>query len=140
MVNVFVRLWRKVREPRVISVAYFFLYLSLFAGGVSALLDPPRTVEGHIGELSMTVLAAMLTFGGAIGAPSALFGIWWLERTAVFAIAMSALIYSGIIVALHYTGTGNRLLQLSFVGTVLIMQIIRWHRIRQRPYDPDRHF
>ena len=140
MVNVFVRLWRKVREPRVISVAYFLLYLSLFAGGISALLDPPQSVEGHIGELSMTVLAAMLTFGGAVGAPSALFGIWWLERTAVFAIAMSALIYSGIIVALHYTGTGNRLLQLSFVGAVLIMQIIRWHRIRQRPYDPDRHF
>src|SRR5690625_586708 len=140
MISLFTRFWQKIREPRVISVAYFLLYLGLFAGGVSALVDPPRSVEGHIGELSMTVLAAMLTFGGAVGAPSALFGIWWLERTAVFAVAMSALIYSGIIVALHYTGTGNRLLQLSFVGTVLIMPVVRWHRMRQRPYDPDRHF
>ncbi|HLS00703.1 MAG TPA: hypothetical protein VK054_01785, partial [Beutenbergiaceae bacterium] len=61
----FTRFWQKIREPRVISVAYFFLYLSLFAGGISALVDPPKSVEGHIGELSMTVLAAMLTFGGA---------------------------------------------------------------------------
>src|SRR5690625_6803013 len=108
----FTRFWQKIREPRVIRGAYFVLYLCRCAGGVSALLDPPKSVEGHIGELSMTVLAAMLTFGGTVGAPSALFGIWWLERTAVFAIAVSALIYSGIIVALHYTGTGNRLLLL----------------------------
>src|SRR5690625_2626892 len=140
MTTLLTRFWQKIREPRVISVAYFFLYLSLFAGGISALVDPPKSVEGHIGELSMTVLAAMLTFGGAVGAPSALFGIWWLERTAVFAIAMSALIYSGIIVALHYTGTGNRLLQLSFVGTVLIMQVVPRLPIRPRPYAPDRHF
>lgn len=134
------RFWHMIREPRVISVAYFFIYLGLFAGGVSALLDAPRSVEGHIGSLAMVILAGMLTFGGLIGAPSALVGIWWLERTAVFSIAMSALIYGGIVLALHYTGTGNRLLQLSFVVTVLLMQIVRWHRIRQRPYDPDRHF
>ena len=140
MSELVVRLWRKVREPRVISVTYFVIYGVLFAAAVSALLDPPRSVEGHIGAVAMTMLAAMLAFGGAIGAPSALFGIWWLERTAVFAIAMSALIYGGIVTTLHVTGTGNRLLQLGFVVTVLLMQIVRWHRIRQRPYDPDRYF
>src|SRR5690625_741718 len=121
MTNTFYRIWQKIREPRVISVAYFLLYLTLFAGGVSALLDPHRSVEGHIGELSMTVLAAMLTFGGAVGAPSALFGIWWLERTAVFEIAMCALICVSIIVAFHSTGTGKRVLKLSFLAWVLIL-------------------
>ena len=140
MSELVVRLWRKVREPRVISVTYFVIYGVLFAAAVSALLDPPRSVEGHIGAVAMALLASMLAFGGLVGAPSALFGIWWLERTAVFAIAMSALIYGGIVAALHVTGTGNRLLQLGFVLAVLLMQIVRWHRIRQRPYDPDRYF
>ena len=140
MSELVVRLWRKVREPRVISVTYFVIYGVLFAAAVSALLDPPRSVEGHIGAVAMTLLASMLAFGGLVGAPSALVGIWWLERTAVFAIAMSALIYGGIVAALHVTGTGNRLLQLGFVLAVLLMQIVRWHRIRQRPYDPDRYF
>ena len=140
MSSIVYRIWHKVREPRVISVTYFGIYAVLFAAAVSALLDPPRSVEGHIGAVAMIMLAAMLAFGGLVGAPSALIGIWWLERTAVFAIAMSALIYGGIIIGLHTTGTGNRLLQLGFVITVLLMQIVRWHRIRQRPYDPDRYF
>ena len=140
MSTILLRLWHKVREPRVISVTYFGIYAVLFAAAISALLDPPKSVEGHIGAVAMTMLAAMLAFGGLVGAPSALVGIWWLERTAVFAIAMSALIYGGIVATLHVTGTGNRLLQLGFVVTVLLMQIVRWHRIRQRPYDPDRYF
>jgi len=140
MSSMMLRFWQKIREPRVISVTYFVIYAVLFAAAVSALLDPPRSVEGHIGAVAMTMLAAMLAFGGLVGAPSALFGIWWLERTAVFAIAVSAFIYGGIIIALHSVGTGNRLLQLGFVVTVFLMQIVRWHRIRQRPYDPDRYF
>lgn len=140
MTNTLYRIWLKVREPRVISVTYFLIYTVLFTAAVSALLDPPKSVEGHIGAVAMTMLAAMLAFGGLVGAPSALVGIWWLERTAVFAIAMSALIYGSIVATLHISGTGNRLLQLGFVVTVLLMQIVRWHRIRQRPYDPDRYF
>ena len=140
MSSMMLRFWQKIREPRVISVTYFVIYAVLFGAAISALLDPPRSVEGHIGAVAMTMLAAMLAFGGLVGAPSALFGIWWLERTAVFAIAVSALIYSGIVATLHVSGTGNRLLQLGFVVAVLLMQIVRWHRIRQRPYDPDRYF
>lgn len=133
-------LWQLVREPRVISVAYFFVYFSLFIGGLTALIDPPRTVEGAIGTFSMMTLAGMLAFGGLLGAPAALVGIWWAERVAVLSVAMSALIYGGIVVVLHALGDGNRLLQLSFVVAVLLMQLVRWHRIKERPYDPDRHF
>lgn len=129
-----------MREPRVVSVSHFFVYLVLFIGGVAALIDPPGSVEGHVGSLAMVLLAAMLTFGGLVGAPSALVGVWWLERTAVFSVAMSAFIYGGIIATLHVMGEGNRLLQLSFVVSVLFMQVVRWHRIRTRPYDPDRYF
>lgn len=133
-------LWHLVREPRVISVAYFFVYFSLFIGGLTSLIDPPRTVEGAVGTFSMVTLAGMLAFGGLLGAPAALVGIWWVERVAVVSIAVSALIYGGIVTVLHAEGDGNRILQLSFVAAVLLMQLVRWHKIKERPYDPDRHF
>ena len=133
-------MWRMVREPRIISVLYFFIYLAFLAGGLSALIDPPSSIAGSIGSFSMYGLAGMLTFGGLIGAPSALVGIWWVEKLAVISVGMSAFIYGGIITALHLSSEGNRLLQLSFVVVVFLMQIVRWHRVRIRPYDPDRHF
>lgn len=138
MSSLLIRLWKKVREPRVISFTYFVSYMVLFGVAVSALVDPPRSVEGHIGALAMTLLAAILAFGAAIGAPSALMGVWWLERVAVFAIAVAALIYGGIVIGLHIDGSGNRLLQFGFVINVLLMQIVRWYRIKDEDLDPDR--
>lgn len=137
--NLFRRLWGRVHQPRVISVLYFAIYLCMLGGGFAALVDPPASIEGEIGAASMIMLAGLLAFGGLIGAIASLPGIWWLERTAVLSIGLATVLYGGIIATLHYTGTGNRLLQLSFVLTVGLMQTVRWHRIRERPYDPSRN-
>ena len=131
--------WLKVHQPRVIAITYTAAYTVLTYAGVTALIDPPTSLEGAVGALSMGTLAALLVLGGALGAPSALLGLWWLERVAVIAVSISAGIYGGIILTLHMIGTGNRQLQLGFVLFVLLMQLIRWHRIRERPYDPARH-
>src|SRR5699024_11893577 len=112
-------MWRMVREPRVISVLYFFIYLAFLAGGLSALIDPPRSIEGSIGSFSMYGLAGMLTFGGLIGAPSALVGIWWVEKLAVIAVGMSAVVYGGVIPALRLSREGDRLLAVAVVGAVV---------------------
>lgn len=136
--TVLTRLWLRIHQPRVISVLYFLIYLCLAAGGLLALLDPPASLAGQIGTAAMSTLSALLTFGGIVGAFAALPGIWWLERTAVLSIGLASALYAIIIFTLHATTPGNRLLQLSFVATVALMQIVRWHRIRVRPYDPDR--
>lgn len=132
------RLWSRVHHPRVIAVTYAALYTVLAWGGVMALIDPPSTIEGTLGTAAMTILSALLVLGGVTGAPSALIGAWWLERIAVMSVAFSAGLYGMVIVVKHVTEPGNRQLQLAFVLTVLLMQLIRWHRIRIRPYDPDR--
>src|SRR5699024_7097478 len=137
--NPFVRAWTKVHQPRVISSLYCVIYTLLLLGGISALIDPPRSIEGAIGASAMTTLALLLVLGGSLGAPSALLGAWWLERIAVLSIGVSAGIYGVIIGVLDATGEDNRQLQLSMVLVVLLMQAVRWHRIRQRPYDPARH-
>ena len=132
-------LWQRVHEPRIVSGVTALTYLVLMSAGLYALANPPSSIEGEIGTLAMRILAGTLAIGGALGAPTTLAGIWWLERTAVLCVALSAAIYLMITVVLHVTSpSGNRLLQAAFIFTVLAMQVVRWHRIRERPYDPTR--
>src|SRR5690606_25039268 len=105
-----------------------------------ALINPPTTVEGAVGTFSMRFLAGTLAVGGALGVPTALAGIWWLERTAVMFVILSSGVYLGIVLALQVTGdpSSNRMLQAGFVFGMGALHFVRWHRVRQRPYDPDR--
>lgn len=131
-------LWFKIKEPRVISVLYFFIYLVMLVGGISSFIDPPATILGEMGDVTMYSLGSLLTAGGAIGSFASLPGIWWLERIAVASIGAAASLYAVIVLTLHLTQPGNRILQLSFVLSIIIMQLVRWHRIHERPYDPAR--
>lgn len=130
------RVWQKVREPRVISVAYFAMYASGVAAGVYATISPPASIEGQIGSSAMAALTVLLTFGCALGSVAALPGIYWLERSAVLSIALAAFIYLAILATLQVQQPGNRMLQAWFVAFVLGMQLVRWVRVRERPYRP----
>jgi hypothetical protein len=130
------RVWQKVNEPRVISVAYFAMYASGIVAGVYATISPPSSIEGQIGSNAMTALTVLLTFGCALGTIAALPGIYWLERSAVLSIALAAFIYLAILATLQLQQPGNRLLQAWFVWFVLGMQLVRWVRVRERPYRP----
>lgn len=132
------RTWLRIREPRVVAVVHALTYLVLAGGGVSALLHPPTSISGEIGAVAMTLLAAMLTAGGAIGLVTVLPGWWWVERTGVSLIIAACVIYGWIISILHFVQSGNRLLQLSIVLGLVGHLVIRLIRIRERPYDPSR--
>jgi len=133
------RLWARVNEPRVVSVSHALVYLVLLSAGLYALVNPPTTLEGAAGTFSMRLLAGTLAIGGAIGAPTALAGIWWLERTAVALVALATTVYLGLTLALQATsppGT-NRFLSAAMILSVLILHFpVRWYRVRQRPYAP----
>lgn len=139
-ISVFIRLWRHVNEPRVISVTHALVYAVLTAVALYSLVVPPTTVEGAVGSFSMRLLAATLAVGGALGVPTALAGIWWLERTAVTLVILASAVYLVIVLALQMTGdpSANRLLQAGFVFGMGALHFVRWHRVKQRPYDPDR--
>ena len=132
------RAWARVHKPRVVAATYAALYLTLAWGGTTALIDPPSTIEGTLGEAAMTILALLLVLAGITGAPSALIGAWWLERIAVMSVAFSAGLYGTVVFVRQLADSGNRQLQLSFIAAVLLMQLVRWHRIKDRPYDPGR--
>lgn len=133
------RLWLRVNEPRIVSLTHALVYFVLLSVGLYALVNAPGTVEGAVGDLAMMLLAGTLAIGGALGVPTSLTGIWWLERTAVALVVLASGIYLMIIITLQVTGSGgNRWLQAGYVFSVLALHIVRWHRVRQRPYDPDR--
>jgi len=135
------RLWARVNEPRIVSVSHALVYFVLLSAGLYALVNPPTTLEGAAGAFSMRLLAGTLAIGGAIGAPTALAGIWWLERTAVALVVLATTVYLGLTLALQATsppGT-NRFLSAAMILSVLILHFpVRWHRVRLRPYDPGR--
>ena len=135
------RLWARVNEPRIVSASHALVYFVLASGGLYALVNPPSTLEGATGTFAMRLLAGTLAIGGAIGAPTALAGIWWLERTAVALVVLATTVYLGLTLALQAVSSPgtNRYLSAAMILSVLILHFpVRWHRVRQRPYDPER--
>lgn len=132
------RAWLRIHEPRVVAIVHALTYTILACGGITALIQPPSSISGEIGAVSMTLLAGMLTAGGVIGLVTVLPGWWWVERYGVALIIAACIIYGWIISVLHVVQAGNRLLQLSIVLGLVGHLIIRLIRIKERPYDPTR--
>lgn len=133
-------LWSRVNEPRVIAASHALVYFALLNAGLYALVNPPGTVDHAIGPVAMNLLAGILAAGGAIGVPTALWGTWWLERTAVALVTLALTLYLLVVLAMQYSSDGgNRFLQAATILGLLVLHFpVRWHRVRQRPWDPDR--
>lgn len=129
-------LWLRVNEPRKISTYYFVAYVILAAVGAYAFISPPGTIAGAIGDTAMALLSALLVVGGVIGLIAVLPGKYWLERLGVMSISLASVIYLFIILTLHTTTPGNRLLQAGYVAFVLLLQGVRWERVKERPFRP----
>ena len=134
------RLWQRINQPRVVATSHAAVYLALMAAGAYSLINPPSTVDHAIGPVAMNLLAGILTLGGLIGVPTALYGSWWLERTAVGLVALALSLYLIVVLWMQYDSTsGNRLLQAAAIFGLIVLHFpVRWHRVKQRPWDPDR--
>lgn len=132
-------IWARVSEPRVLSAISATIYALLGVGGMSALILPPRSIAGQIGDSATAILAGMLVYAALLGIPAALSGVRWLEWSALLASIIGLSIYAVITVTLHISESGNRILQASVICAMILMLISRWVRIRATPYDPDRH-
>src|SRR5690625_7623628 len=101
------RLWMRIREPRIISVLRFFMYLGFLAGGIATIHSPPTSIQGAMGLPAMIMLGWLLAAGALMGAVSVLPGAWWLERAGVATVALSYSVDLWIIVAPHVTEDGT---------------------------------
>ncbi len=131
-------LWERIKEPRAVHVAQCTIYVVTLLVGIAALLFPPRSIEGAVGEGLATLWAAFLILGGGLGMFAVLPGIWWLERVAVLAGGTGAAMYGSIVFTLHLTESGNRLPQSGMILIVLLSFVKRWVSIRRHAYDPEK--
>ena len=129
------RTWRRVNEPRAITLLTALGYGVLTLGGLSALVNPPRSIEGEVGDAAMLLLAVMLAAGGLLGAITSTPGWQWLERGAVLLCGASLSIYSVIVMVMGWGPEGgNRDLQQSVILFAVLMTVCRGMHIWNRPY------
>ncbi|MET4135696.1 hypothetical protein [Pseudarthrobacter sp. PvP090] len=53
------RLWLRIQEPRKQSVVYFLVYLGVTVLGAAIMLDPPRSLQGTIGQVLVVIWGVM---------------------------------------------------------------------------------
>jgi hypothetical protein len=131
-------LWARITEPKLITIVQTCIYAGIALAGLSAMLDPPMSVKGVWGPTLTAVWAWLLISGGGIGALTAPVGRWWAEKLGLVAAATGVLLYASIVLSLHFTDPGNRLVQLCFILVVLMHLAIRFLRIHRFSYEPGR--
>lgn len=133
-----VRGWLRIPEPRALSVIYFFAYLAVFVLGIAVASDPPRAVQGPIGETLAVSWAGMLLVGGAIGAATALQGAWFLERAGAILCMFAMAIYGVAMASLPVSQHSLRTATLCFVIFSILAFAARLVNTRRYSYDPER--
>ena len=133
-----VRGWLRIPEPRALSVIYFFAYLAVVVLGLAVVADPPRAVQGPIGELLTVAWAWMLLVGGSIGATTALQGAWFIERAGAILCMFAMAIYGISIASLPVTQHSLRTATLCFVVFSILAFAARLVNTRRYSYDPER--
>jgi hypothetical protein len=132
------RAWYRLQEPRTVTIAQTVIYLVTAVLGVIALLDPPSSISGDLGEGFMFAMAVLLIVGGVTGTVGCPPGWWVVERAAVWPCAAGFLIYGSSVFGLHFTQPGNRLVQALALLIVVLSFIKRFFTIRGAMVDPAR--
>lgn len=136
--NLLVSLWRRIQEPRALSAIYFFAYLAVLVLGLAVAADPPRAVQGTVGETLVLWWAWMLLIGGGIGAATVLQGAWLFERAGSILCMFAMAIYGVAMSQLPVTQQSLRVATLSFVTFSILSFAARLVHTRRYSYDPEK--
>lgn len=130
--------WHAIEEPRVRKVLWSCLYGAVATAGAISLIVPPQTVEDAIGQTLTVVWGVLLLTGGLIGGIAHLTPHWWAERIGIVLSGTGALCYLAVVLYLHMTSPGNRLVQACFISAYVIALAIRWGDIAGWNQNPMR--
>ena len=132
------RLWLRIQEPRKQSVAYFFIYALTTTLGAAILADPPRSLQGTIGQVLVMVWAAMLVLGGGTGLLTVLQGWWWLERAGTVLCGFAMLVCGVAIGGLPVTQVSMRLVTICLMMLGFMLFLVRFLKTSHSSYDPEK--
>lgn len=125
------RVFLRIEEPRVIRVFHFCIYLVLLTVSLTYLQTPAASVEGVLGTVIATNMAAAIAVGGAMGAVAVLPGIWWLERLAIISLVSGMAMY---VVALFALVTS--LIPVGITVSLILSLALRWIEVRKYQHAP----
>lgn len=132
------RAWARLHEPRIISAVYGGAYTAMIILGAISVARPPRTIEAAAGDVLMSLIALLITAGGALGAVTVANGRYWVERYAVGLAGLGLLGYWLMVAYLAVTASGNRFMQLLALTLALLFVLMRLHWVLRRDYNPRR--
>lgn len=134
------RAWERITEPRVLKLFYLGVYLLAVWVGLVTLVNPPTSIEGALGSAITAFWAGFIVIGGTGAAVTILPGWWWAERLSVWLIIIGVVIYEGVVIALHLTGSegSSRLTQAGFVAFAACLFILRLILTRKWDFEPRR--
>ena len=125
--------WRRVALPKIFTLTMVFVYLFLLPGWIMGIFDPPDTLQGMVGLVSMHLISVLIVIGALTGIPAALAGQNRVERWSIIAIFTGVGMYLTIVLIIHSLGLGNRLPQASTIMALTPILAARLYWVYRRP-------
>lgn len=95
------RLWNLLSEPRRVTFLLILTYLSIGAGGQSALTSPPAALLGEWGVNATHVWGWLLITCSVLGLGGAISGWYWVERAGAWAGFSAGLMLASALLYMH---------------------------------------
>lgn len=129
----------RLHEPRIISAVYGGVYTLALLVGLYNFFDPPRTIaEAADNPILLYLIAGGISAGGLLGMITVARGLYWVERYAVGLLGGGIGLYWIISVWLTIFGGGSRWMSLMTTTFAVILILVRYYWIADRPYTPNR--
>ena len=133
------RAYYRLHEPRVVSAVYGLIYVIATIVGAYNFYDPPRTiVEAADNPILLYAIAGGISAGGLLGMIAIARGLYWVERYAAGLLGGGIGLYWIISVWLTIFSGGSRWMSLMTTTFAVILILIRYYWIADRPYNPNR--
>jgi hypothetical protein len=129
------------REPSAINAAQIVQYtIAVFAGFMAAFgVANPQFMSSTLGPKMILAVGSVLVIGGAVGAFSVITGLWWLERIALWIVALGWVMLLPAAIWYSVNGTSSAIwLVLVLVVWALCDVFKRYRRIDWAYLDPAR--
>lgn len=130
--------WLKVPDPRIVSIIVGIVYATAFftLGGLGTLIAPPQSIVGEVGSRTMIAVGCLFLIGSVVGMIGGALDHWELERVGIAFMLVGAIVYSYIVLTLHFTMSGSRLTQLGMLTAAIGFLLLRLAMIWRYDYKP----
>lgn len=125
--------WSKLAHPKTWTITIICTYAILIYAWVPAVINPPNSLEGLVGLVTMYLIASLILIGCVTGIPSAIYGRFRIEKWSVLLVLSGVILYVIIIHTLHFTTEGNRLPQGGTIAALTPAFMMRLAHVIGRP-------